>query len=247
MDKIFIIIPAYNEEQNIVQLLSNIENLNLCLAAKVILVDDGSKDRTQQVAGQFCNRIDMEIIVHPENLGIPRTFFDGLSAAGDQASDDDVIVIAEADNTSSLHLIPEMIDKIKSGSDIVVASRYIRGGRYKDFPLIRVIGSYIVNRVFKIFCGVKNINDYTIFFRAYRASVIKCALTEYKTQLITTKTFAANLEILLKFKKWAANCSEVPLIYDYSLKKGKSKMPKRNTLLECFVIVIRELSGKLQK
>lgn len=245
MNKIFIMIPAYNEEQNIVQLLTTIEKLNLTLRKKVILIDDGSCDKTQELARGFSDRIDMEIIIHPKNMGIPKTFFDGLTAADKQADGNDVITIAEADNTGNLQLIPEMIDRLKNGSDIVVASRYIKGGRYKDFPLIRLIGSYIVNKAFKIFCGVKNINDYTIFFRAYRASIVKRALAEYKTRLITTKTFAANLEILLKFKEWAENCSEVPLVYDYSLKKGKSKMPKRGTLLECFVVIIRKLLGKL--
>lgn len=245
MNKIFIVIPAYNEEKNIVQLLTTIEKLSLTLIKKVILIDDGSCDKTQELARNFSGRIDMDIIVHSVNMGIPKTFFDGLSAASRQADGNDVITIAEADNTSNLQLIPEMINRLKNGSDIVIASRYIKGGSYKNFPVVRMIASMLVNRAVKLFTGIRNINDYTIFFRAYRAAVIKQALLKYNAQLITTKSFAANLEILLKFKDWAKNCSEVPLVYDYGLKKGGSKMKKRKALLEYFVIILRKLLGKL--
>ena len=245
MKSIFIIIPAYNEEKHIVKLLSDIGQLVLPVSIKVILVDDGSTDKTRLLAEKFYNRLEMDIIIHSENLGVPRSFYDGLSMAAKKAKDEDVISIIEADNTSNLKVVPIMVRKIDNGTDIVVASRYLKGGGYKNFPLIRLIGSYITNRTVSMLVNIKNVSDYTIFFRAYRAKTIKSAMAEYGTNLITTKTFASNLEILLKVRKYATHIDEVPLLYDYGNKENGSKMKKLKALNEYKELIIRKVKGNI--
>src|SRR5258708_2506187 len=150
-EKIFIIIPAYNEEWNIEKLLTDIKNLALSYEKKVIVVDDGSKDNTRSLAEKFLKIMDLSIVSHNPNKGVPETFYDGLKVAAGRASPEDVIFIIEGDNTSDLNLFSAMIGKIKNGADVVVASRYINGGKYKDFPLHRKLGSLFINSVLKIF------------------------------------------------------------------------------------------------
>ena len=245
MESIFIIIPAYNEEKHIVKLLSDIGQLVLPVSIKVILVDDGSTDKTRLLAEKFHNRLEMDIIIHSENLGVPMSFYDGLSMAAKKAKDEDVISIIEADNTSNLSVMPIMVRKIENGTDIVVASRYLKGGGYRNFPLFRWIGSYITNKTVRKLVNIKNVSDYTIFFRAYRAKTIKHTMAEYGTNLITTKTFASNLEILLKVRKYATHIVEVPLLYDYGNKQNGSTMKKLKALNEYKELIIRKFKGNI--
>jgi len=245
MNKIHIIIPAYNEQGNITKLLIDLYNLELSGHKKIIVVDDGSTDKTNQLARQFQDKLDLQVITHPKNLGVPQTFFDGLAVAASKAGDNDIIFIIEGDNTSDLKVMPQMINKISSGADIVVASRYIKGGAYKNFPFYRTLASQIINLVIKIFFHLPGITDYTIFYRAYKAQLIKQALVKHGHNFITTKSFTANLEILWKARKFGKKFDEVPLIYDYGLKKGKSKMNLFKTLLEYQNLIFKRLLGKI--
>jgi len=237
----YIIIPAFNEEGNIARLLDDLLALNIPVSKKIVLVDDGSSDRTLEIAKEYLNKIDMEIVVHEQNAGVPKTFYDGLKKASELASDDDVIFIIEGDCTSDLSVMPQMIDMIANESDIVVASRYIKGGKYKNFPLIRTFGSGVVNTVLKIFFRTKGVTDYTIFYRGYSARIIKKAFEKYQDQFITQKSFAANLEVLLKVRDFSNKNSEAPLVYDYGLKKGKSKMKLFKTLGEYRSLILKRI------
>ena len=244
-EKAIIIVPVYNEDGNIEKLLSSIKDLKLEISKKVIVVDDGSEDNTLALARKFKRKLDLKIIVHEQNKGIPQTFYDGLKAAADSASSKDVIFIIEGDNTSDLSLFPQIIQKIRNGADIVVASRYLKGGRYKNFPLHRKYGSIFINYVLKTFFYTRGVSDYTIFYRAYSAEVVKNALKKYGKNFITTKSFAANLEILLRMKAFAKKYDEVPMVYDYGLKKGKSKMKIGKALFEYRGLIVQRLLHKI--
>ncbi len=241
MPTAYIIVPAFNEEGNIGRLLTDLVALEVPASKKIILVDDGSRDKTLEIAKQYQGKIDMEIIIHEVNAGIPKTFYDGLKKASELASEEDVIVIIEGDCTSDLKLMPQMIEMISNGSDIVVASRYIEGGKYKNFPFIRTLGSGVVNTILKVFFRTKGITDYTIFYRGYSAKIVRKAFEEYPAGFITQKSFAANLEVLLKVREFSNNNSEVPLVYDYGLKKGKSKMKLFKTLGEYRSLILKRI------
>ncbi len=243
--KLFFIIPAYNEEGNIIKLLTDIKDLSLTIPKKVILIDDGSTDQTKKLVESFKDQLDLEIIVHSKNCGVPQTFFDGFTSASRQAQDDDILVMVEGDNTSDLKLIPLMIERMGAGADLVVASRYIKGGAYKNFPLRRTLGSNILNITLKLFFRIKGLTDYTIFYRAYRAKIVRQALTKHQDRFITTKSFAANMEVLLRVKEFAQRLDEVPLVYDYGLKKSQSKMNVTKTLFEYKDLLIKKIIGKV--
>jgi dolichol-phosphate mannosyltransferase len=242
---VFVIIPAYNEEENIGRLLEDLVNLKPVLETRVIFVDDGSSDGTLRVARTFEARLPMDFILHKPNKGVPQTFYDGLKRASELATSTDAIAIIEGDCTSDLALLPQMVAQLSDGRDLVVASRYIPGGRYKNFPLHRELGSKIVNVVLRLFFYKKGITDYTIFYRAYSARTVKMAFDKYGADLITTKSFAANLEILLKIGEFSRNQGEEPLVYDYGLKKGKSKMRLFKTLFEYRGLILKRLYGSM--
>jgi len=176
---------------------------------------------------------------------VPMTFYDGLVAAAARAEPSDCIFIMEGDGTSDLQLLPEMARRVYNGDDVVVASRYIRGGAYLNFPWQRTWGSYLVNLVLWVFFHVRGITDYTIFYRAYRADVVQRALRDYGAGFVTTKSFAANLEVLLRMLPYSRRFSEVPLIYDYGLKKSQSKMDPFKTLGEYQGLIVNRLLRRI--
>jgi dolichol-phosphate mannosyltransferase len=245
MPKSYVIIPAYNEGPNLGVVLHDLQQLSSMLPLGVIVVNDGSRDNTLEVAESFRDRLDLEIVTHPVNLGVPMTFYDGLVAAAKRAQPGDCIFIMEGDGTSDLKCMPEMARRVYAGDDVVVGSRYIRGGGYLNFPWQRTAGSWVVNQVLSVFFHVRGITDYTIFYRAYRADPVQKALQQFGTSYVTTKSFAANLEVLLRVLPFSKRFSEVPLLYDYGLKKSKSKMNVFKTLREYQGLILKRLMGKL--
>ena len=244
MPKTYVIIPAYNEGPNLGAVLQQLQQLAATMPLAVVVVNDGSRDNTLQEAEHFAQLLDVQIVTHPVNLGVPMTFYDGLVAAASRAEDGDAIFIIEGDGTSDLKLLPEMAQRIYNGDDVVVASRYIRGGGYLNFPWQRTWGSYVVNFVVSLFFHVRGISDYTIFYRAYRAGVVQRALQHYGSGFVTTRSFAANLEVLLRMLPFSSRFSEVPLLYDYGLKKSQSKMNPFKTLREYQSLIVKRLLGK---
>lgn len=245
MAKSYVIIPAYNEGPNLATVLQQLQQSASTMPLGVVVVNDGSRDNTLQEAERFRDLLDLQIVTHPVNLGVPMTFYDGLVAAAERAESGDCIFIIEGDGTSDLKVLPEMARRVYGGDDVVIASRYIRGGGYVNFPWQRTWGSYLVNVVLSVFFHVRGITDYTIFYRAFRADVVQRALHHYGSNFVTTKSFAANLEVLLRVLPYSSRFSEVPLLYDYGLKKSQSKMNPFQTLREYQSLIFRRLLGKL--
>ena len=245
MPKSYVIIPAYNEGPNLGAVLEQLRELATTMPLAVVVVNDGSRDNTLQEAERFRDKLDLEIVTHPVNLGVPMTFYDGLVAAAARAEAGDCIFIIEGDGTSDLKVLPEMARRVYQGDHVVVASRYIPGGGYLNFPWQRTAGSYLVNVVLSVFFHVRGITDYTIFYRAFRADSVQRALQHYGDGFVTTKSFAANLEVLLRVLPFSTRFSEVPLLYDYGLKKSQSKMNPFKTLREYQSLILKRLLRKI--
>lgn len=245
MAKSYVFIPAYNEGPNLAAVLQQLQQLASTMPLGVVVVNDGSRDNTLQEAERFRDLLDLQIVTHVINLGVPMTFYDGLVAAAKRAESGDCIFIIEGDGTSDLKVLPEMARRVYGGDDVVIASRYVRGGGYVNFPWHRTWGSYLVNVVLSVFFHIRGITDYTIFYRAFRADIVQQALHHYGSNFVTTKSFAANLEVLLRVLPYSSRFSEVPLLYDYGLKKSQSKMNPFQTLREYQSLIFRRLLGRL--
>ena len=199
-----------------------------------IVCDDGSTDDTARVLAELAGRLSITVIRHSPNLGVAQAFrslFQEAALLSHQFSGDDVFVMMEADQTSDPRLLPEMIRLIETGRDVVCASRYRKGGKYYRFPAKRLFLSVCANGMMKLCFPIKGIRDYTIFYRAYSSHVLRQWFASCSPdQRIESDGFAANAEILIKLRPFLRTVAEVPLVYRYDFRQGKSKLTILSTI-----------------
>ena len=250
---IAVVLPVYNECEGIEALL---RDLRTVLSARdepyrIVVVDDGSEDGTAEVLDREAGEADdLTVARHRVNLSIGAAFTSGLLAAAQHCGHDgDVIVLMEGDRTSS----PEFLDRLVSecregGADVAVASRYLPGGGYRRFPLFRLLCSRVVNRLLARSFPIPGVTDYTLFLRAYRAPVLRRVIDFFGPHaLLASSGFTANAELLIKLSCFTPRITELPFLYDYGVKEGRSKLPVVRTICEyvTFFGYMRSLTRRL--
>jgi dolichol-phosphate mannosyltransferase len=221
--KLFVVLPVYNEESCLPELLKRLDEVRSATPAmRLIVVDDGSTDGSVSIVRRQPVPVDM--LLHEFNLGLGDTIQHGLRRAAERADPEDVIVTMDADNTQPPEIIPQMIREVEGGSDVVIASRYEPGARVQGLSAFRTLMSVGARVTFQLAFRVPNVRDYTSGFRAYRAAVVQQAMEAYGDRLVTERGFACMAEILLKLHATGARMSEVPMVLRYDLKGGASKM-----------------------
>jgi len=237
MPVLFVTLPAYNEEASLAPLLDEFVALRLPegWTMRVIVVDDGSRDRTAEIAASYGGRLVMEVIRHPKNRGLGGALKTGLHAAMERAPDlaTDVAVCMDADNTHHPRHILEMIEKLDGGLDLVIASRYQPGSQQVGVPPIRLFYSLGARLLFMVLLRLRGVRDYTCGYRAYRLDLVKRGFDAWGEQLIERSGFACTDELLVKLArlKPAPKLGEVPFILRYDLKRGGSKLPLLKTIM----------------
>ena len=136
-----------------------------------------------------------------------------------------------------------MLESLRNGSDVVIASRFVPGGDLIGFPLWRSIPCKVVNRLLRTVFAVGNVTDYTIFFRGYSMKLLQQGVQTYGPALIETVGFVANAEMLLKLSAFNPQIREVPLVYRYNLKESRSKLKILFTIRQ----YLKLLAGHLRR
>ncbi len=214
--EISIIVPTYNESKNIRGILENIQkSIPKGIMAETIVVDDNSPDFTAKIAEDYFSSIK-EKTTHTINV-IKRKAKDGLSSAilnGIQQATGNTIVVMDSDFSHPPHIIPKMMDTLRQTScDIVIASRYVKGGSIQGWPFKRKIMSKIATGIAKKGLGIKLQDPMSGFF-LFKKNIIK----ELKFDAIGYKML---LEILVKTK--GVKVQEVPYTFT-DRKDGSSKL-----------------------
>jgi dolichol-phosphate mannosyltransferase len=222
--RVWIILPAFNEAENLPPLLDGIAAIRpLRRACSIVVVNDGSRDGTAAVASGYGSRLQLRVLSHARNRGLARTIETGIRAALRDARADDVIVTMDADNTHTPILIPRLLRRIEEGADVVIASRYARGGREQGVPVMRRFLSHAIGCLLRLRFGLRGVRDYTSGYRAYRADVLRAAAARYGDRFIEADGFHVMAEILVKLRIFSPRIVEVPLDLRYDRKHGQSK------------------------
>lgn len=234
-----IIIPVYNEEKNIQSCIEDIAEAISGNDYLVYAVNDGSYDKTSDILFKLSQKFPIKVISHKENRGVSAALKSGIVKVVKECGKDDVLVVMEGDGTSNPSLLPKMVESIQKGSSVVVASRYQKGGGYKSFPLGRLIHSQIANFIFRLLYPFEGISDYTIFYRAYNPEIVRKAYQDYKGSFPNFRYFVANTEILIKLFPYIVKASEIPFVYDYGLKKGRSGLNISKNIFEYLMFLLK--------
>ncbi len=235
--RVAVMLPAYNEEVDLPELLPRLQKaLEGWAPYHVLVVDDGSTDRTAQIVREAARRMPVVLISHGHNRGLGAAIRTGLKAACQQA---DVVVTLDADNSQDPALIPAMVQALDAGLDLVIASRFQPGAAEVGVPMHRRWLSHSAAAMLKVLAPCPGARDYTCGFRAYRASSLQALMQRYGENFLRDNGFACMLELLLNLRRMGARVGEVPLVLRYDLKAGASKMRIGRTIWRYAVTVAR--------
>jgi dolichol-phosphate mannosyltransferase len=225
---VWIILPAYNEEDSIPRLFPKIDQAmrEHQVDYRIVLCNDGSKDATLERAREFATLLPIDILNHRINRGLGETIRDLMEYAAECASPDDIIVRLDCDDTHDPSIIIKMMEKIKEGYEVVIASRFAEGGGQMGVEGNRAFLTFMARQFMRTFFPLGGIKEYTSGFRAYKASLIQSAIALYGNQFIQLKGFgfACTLEKLVKLHLMNARMTEVGFVLRYDQKASPSKM-----------------------
>jgi len=233
----FVLLPCYNEADNISDLVKRIHQVLQPLAThsvlknqmygldgyRIIAVNDGSTDSTMGRLLYLAKDYPITVLRHQNNQGLAEAYRTLLHACKLQAEPDDAVVMMDADGTQDPYYITGMLVLIRDGCDVVVASRY--KGAEKGVPWYRRILSKGINMLLHKLCGVP-VKDCTCGFRCYRVSVLEKALP------LESEGFEVSAEVLVKLAQFNPphKIIALPFTLNYGVKKGASKLRLRQTV-----------------
>jgi dolichol-phosphate mannosyltransferase len=215
--KILIIIPTYNELENLPKLLPEVlskdENIN------VLIVDDNSPDGTAGFVERQMkvdNRI--HLIKRPSKQGLGTAYIAGFKYA--LQNNFQIIFEMDADFSHDPKEIPRFLDEIKN-SDVVLGSRYINGVNVINWPLRRLLLSSFANLYTRIITGLP-VHDATGGYKCFNRKV----LDSIDLNRVKSNGYAFQIEMTFKAWKKGFKVKEIPIIFVDRV-KGKSKMSKK--------------------
>ena len=220
---IYILVPIYNEEKNIPNLFTEIENILPTENIFFVFSDDGSKDNSKQLLSTYFKKNSHIILGDGNNYGPGNAFNVGFEWILKTSKDpNDIVATLEADCTSDINLLPKMIAINRLGYSLVLASVYAQGGGFDKTSFFRKLLSSVANLFFRFVFDIK-ILTLSSFYRVYSIELLQ-KIKANSTTIITEKGFICMLEILIKATKVNASIVEVPTILHSSKRVGKSKM-----------------------
>ncbi len=241
-DRVQVLIPAYDEAANLPYLFARLFPALDALRRpwELLIVDDGSTDETGALIGRLSRGRPVSVVHHSTNLGPGAAFVTGFCTLLDRVSDQAPIITLEADGTSDLTILPEMLSKFEQGADVVLASVYHPRGGLRHTAAYRRVLSGGANWMLRTLLDMPDIYTFSSFYRIYRAEILRRALNVYGLRLIEEPGFAAVVELLVRLRRMGARIEEVPMILDSTRRKGTSRMRVGRTVRGYLRVMARE-------
>jgi len=216
LSKDIVIIPTYNEADNISKIIGLISNLNIGL--DILIVDDSSPDGTGAIVEELkSNNPNVFLIVQSKKTGLGTAYKAGFNWAIENMYDR--VVQIDADLSHDPNSIPDLLNSC-SDADLVIGSRYIKGINVVNWPMSRLLLSYFANKYVRFLTRMP-VNDATSGFKCIKTEVIK----EIEIDNVVSQGYSFQIEV--NFLAWMKKykLKEIPIIFcDRTV--GKSKMSK---------------------
>jgi dolichol-phosphate mannosyltransferase len=212
-----VIIPTYNEAENIGQIIPQI------LAwprLRVLVVDDGSPDGTGKIVADLTTHEPrIGLLSRPGKLGLGSAYIAGFRRA--LAEGAEFIFEMDADFSHDPRYLPKLLAAAESGADLALGSRYVRGGGTTDWGL----GRQLISRGGNLYAGLilgLRIADATGGFRCYRRRVLETL----DLARVRSNGYAFQVEMAYRTRQAGFRITEVPIIFP-DRRVGRSKMSRR--------------------
>ncbi len=234
----FIVLPCFNEEDNVKLVVRSLDKaFKERMSYRIIAVNDGSRDHTAGILKNLSKSYPLIVVEHQTNQGLGAALRTGLILAVKETRDDDFVVTMDSDNTHDPKHVLDMLLAAER-ADIVVGSRYVRGGRQLNVPAHRVFLSWCVNLLVKALFQLPS-KDNTSGLRCFRARLIKKLYVSFRAGIIESHGFVASMELLLKAIRLGGTVVEVPILLDYGKKGGVSKMRLFSTIVGYLTLFLK--------
>lgn len=222
-----VIIPTYNERENVKALIEEI--LSLPISAHIIVVDDNSPDGTGEVAEELAERHqEVEVIHRPGKLGLGTAYITGFKRA--LALGADCIITMDADFSHHPRYLPQLLAASEGGS-LVIGSRYIKGGGIRCWSLWRRLMSWWGNTSAHLILGLQA-RDCTAGFRCYRRE----ALESIDLDRIFSDGYSFLIEMLYRCQRMGYRIAEVPIVFE-DRRHGASKISRREVFKALYTLM----------
>ena len=227
MIKTLLIIPTYNEANNILKVLDEVLSLNID-HLDVLIVDDNSPDGTADIVKKYSlNHSNIFLKEREGKLGLGTAYIAGFEYAIENKYD--YVFEMDADLSHDPKVIPEFLKAIEE-ADLVIGSRYLTGVNVINWPLMRLFISVMASKYTRIITGLP-VHDCTSGFKCFRREVLE------KIPLHEVSSSGYSFQIEMNFKAWKRGfrIKEVPIIF-YDRTVGTSKM-SRKIIVEAIFLV----------
>lgn len=231
MNRVLVITPTYNEKENLPILAEKIFNLGI-EGLEMLVVDDGSPDGTGQLAEELARKYPIQVLRRRGKLGLGRAYVAGFKKAlSDFKNYPDYIIQMDADLSHDANVIPEMLKKTNQSCDVVLGSRYIKGGAIENWDKIRELISRFAN-VYARWVLWLPYRDLTGGFKCWRSEVLK----SIDLNSLSSVGYNFQIETTYKAHKKGYKICETPIVFT-ERKEGESKF-NVGIILESFLKVL---------
>ncbi len=231
MNKIFAILPCYNEEMNIGTLIDewNAQRSKLLASGYglvIVGIDDCSKDQTKKIITEKESQYDNVVLVaHEVNKGLCGGLNTAISYFLQNGDGQDYMVLMDGDNTHNPMYIHEMLKKLTAEKkECVIASRYCNSSKVVGVAAHREFMSDMAKLYYSFVLRVPGVKDYTCGYRLYTYPIMQKLVARFGPEPIVEKSFACMMELLYKLYVTGATFDEVGFELRYDYKLGESKM-----------------------
>ncbi|MEA3451784.1 MAG: polyprenol monophosphomannose synthase [Bacteroidota bacterium] len=216
MNDSLVIIPTYNEKENIESIIKAVFELEKKF--DVLIIDDGSPDGTAKIVKDLQNQFseNLFIVEREGKLGLGTAYIHGFKWAIEKGYD--YISEMDADFSHNPKDLVKLQQKCAEGYDLAIGSRYIKGVAVVNWPMGRIIMSYYASAYVRFITGLK-IKDTTAGFKCYKRKVLETI------DIDSIRFIGYAFQIEMKFRTWkyGFKIKEVPIIFT-DRQKGSSKM-----------------------
>ncbi|MEO3993593.1 MAG: glycosyltransferase family 2 protein [Desulfurococcaceae archaeon TW002] len=214
--KVSVVVPTYNERENIDELLSRIDASLKNVDYEVVVVDDNSPDGTAERVIELSSRYPVKLVRRAGKFGLSSAILDGVKVCSG-----DYVVVMDADLQHPPEVVKDLL-RYAGEYDIIIASRYVKGGGTTGFPLIRRVISLGATYMARILIPqARKVKDPLSGFFLVRRELIE------KTELVVPSGYKTLLDIISQHNN--LKICEVPYIFQARV-RGKSKLSRKEIL-----------------